>query len=72
MTGPKPTIDMTDFYNLPEVIEQIEIQKTTPFFNPAHKDAAYKILEIATKYGAERYFGDPEEDYINYENTGSI
>ena len=59
----QPTIPMNEFYELPEVVEQINIQKTTPFFEPLHKAAAYKIKEIATRYGAERYFCDVESDY---------
>lgn len=56
-------ISQYDFYHLPEVIAQIEIQKVTPFFNPAHKAAAYRIKEIAEQHGVGEHFQNIEDDY---------
>mgnify|MGYP000586537126 CR=1 FL=1 len=46
-----------EFYELPEVQEQLNIQRTSPYGSPEHKAAFYAVGTLAVKYDvAEEYF----------------
>lgn len=41
----------SEFYNLPEVQQQLDIQKTNPYGSSEHKAAFYAVSEIAKDHG---------------------
>lgn len=53
-----PTITMRDFFALPEVIDQQQIQKANPCGSPAHRQAFANIKALAAKFGADDFIGD--------------
>lgn len=58
------TISQKDFYELPEVVEQINIQKVNPYGSEAHKTAYLSIVQIAKDCGVyEQYKAAGGDDY---------
>lgn len=49
-------MNQKEFYSLPEVIEQIEIQKTNPYGSTEHREAYEEMYNIAAQYGVEEQF----------------
>ncbi len=62
------TISQQEFHALPEVIEQINIQKVNRFGTDEHRNAVTAIYEIAKQYGAERFMISPEDYTCELEN----
>ena len=60
----KTALSQSEFWNLPEVKNQQDIQKTNPFRSDKHKDAFYEIKRILAEANgsefAEDYMGDYE------------
>ena len=51
-----PAITMRDFFNLPAVISEQDIQKKYPHGSPEHRAAFDAIVELAKEHGVERWF----------------
>jgi hypothetical protein len=55
-------ISPEEFFSLPEVITQQNLQKTAKRFgDEQHRNAHIRILEIAKEYDVETYFESIEE-----------
>lgn len=52
-----PTINMADFFKLPEVVAAQEIQKCNPYGSVSHKAAHDIVVAVAARYGAESFVG---------------
>jgi len=52
----KQEISMKDFFALPEVVKQQEIQKRNPYGSAEHIEAFRQIRRIALRYGVEEHF----------------
>lgn len=52
----KMTISQAAFFELPEVLETIEVQKKNPFGSTAHRNAHIKMLEIAEQHSVVEFF----------------
>lgn len=55
------TITQSDFYELPEVVALINIQKTNKFGSEPHRNAYIEVHAIADEHGVGEHFGTLEE-----------
>ena len=49
-------MNQREFYSLPSVIKQIDIQKKNPHGSKEHRKAFLEIREIARQFGVEKHF----------------